>query len=136
MPRRRNQAVSRFNQLQRQAGQVLAGLREEIRAKEAELRRLEEEASKLRGLAPGAVPTAAGVTRRAGRINLRTVLTELPEQFNASNLRSLRPLTDKRSSEIFAAITRWIDAGLVKRKARGLYELVKQSKERKPKKAT
>ncbi|MGO9061793.1 MAG: hypothetical protein ACLQU2_31135 [Candidatus Binataceae bacterium] len=114
----------------------MAGLREEIRAKEAELRRLEEEASKLRGLAPGAVPTAAGVTRRAGRINLRTVLTELPEQFNASNLRSLRPLTDKRSSEIFAAITRWIDAGLVKRKARGLYELVKQSKERKPKKAT
>jgi hypothetical protein len=135
MRKRRNQAVLRFSQLQRRAGQVLAGLREEIRAKEAELRRLKDEASKLSGLVPSTVPTAAGVARRAGRINWRTVLTQLPKQFKASNLRSLRRLKNKRSSEIFAAITRWIDAGLVKRKARGLYERVEQSKERKPKKA-
>jgi hypothetical protein len=94
MPRRRNEAVSRFSQLQRQARQALAGLREEIRAKEAELRHLKDEASKLRGfVGPVAVRTAAGVARRAGRINWRTVLTELPEQFNASSLRSLRRLS-------------------------------------------
>ena len=31
---------------------------------------------------------------------------------------------DKRPSEVFAAITRWIDAKMVKRKSRGVYERV------------
>jgi hypothetical protein len=34
----------------------------------------------------------------------------------------VRGLKSKRPSEIFAAITRWIDAGLAKRKKRGIYE--------------
>ena len=33
-------------------------------------------------------------------------------------------LAKKRSSEIFAALTRWIDGGLVKRKEHGVYEKV------------
>jgi hypothetical protein len=39
-------------------------------------------------------------------------------------VRKVRGLKDKRSSEIFAAITRWIDAGAVKRRGRGTYERV------------
>jgi hypothetical protein len=41
----------------------------------------------------------------------------------------------RTSSEIFAAITRWSDARLVKRKTRGLYERVNESRDRRPKKA-
>jgi hypothetical protein len=41
---------------------------------------------------------------------------------------------DKRSSEVFAAIARWIDAKMVKRKERRLYERVQQSQARKPRK--
>ena len=37
-------------------------------------------------------------------------------------IRGTRGLREKRPSEIFAAVTRWIDAGLVKRRARGVYE--------------
>jgi hypothetical protein len=63
-----------------------------------------------------------GVTipRRRGR----QLLTKV------SQIRAVRGLKDKRSSEIFAAITRWMEAGSVKRKKRGLYERVQQ----KPKK--
>jgi hypothetical protein len=43
-------------------------------------------------------------------------------------------MKDKRSSEVFAAIARWIDAKMVKRKKRGLYERVQQSQVRKAKK--
>ncbi|HTW88772.1 MAG TPA: hypothetical protein VMD75_12285 [Candidatus Binataceae bacterium] len=40
-------------------------------------------------------------------------------------MRDVRGLKGKRSSEIFAAITRWIDAGAVKRRERGVYERAK-----------
>ena len=36
-----------------------------------------------------------------------------------SQIRTVRGLKNKRSSEIFAAITRWVEAGSVKRKKRG-----------------
>jgi hypothetical protein len=49
----------------------------------------------------------------------------MPKQFKAANMRAVRGLKDKRSSETFAAITRWIDAGTAKRRARGAYERVK-----------
>jgi len=52
------------------------------------------------------------------------VLNQLPKQFQASHIRAVRGLKNKRPSEIFAAITRWIEAGTVKRKARGAYERV------------
>jgi hypothetical protein len=129
MPRRSSSAVgSAFDQLQQQARQLLGVLRKEIRTKEAELNRLKEDESRL-GVVTGRAAEAGGAggvrTRRAvggGRINWRTVLEELPKQFKASDIRGIRGLKDKRPSEIFAAITRWIEAGMVKRKARGLYE--------------
>jgi hypothetical protein len=54
------------------------------------------------------------------------VLEQLPKQFKAPDIRQIRGLKDKRSSEIFAAVTRWIQAGTVKRKERGLYERVSE----------
>ncbi|MGH7915074.1 MAG: hypothetical protein ACREPW_10565, partial [Candidatus Binataceae bacterium] len=71
---------------------------------------------------PRAVSAGGGGRSGCGRINWRNVLAQLPKQFKAANVRQLRGLKDKRPSEIFAAITRWIDAGLAKRKTRGLYE--------------
>jgi hypothetical protein len=43
-------------------------------------------------------------------------------------VRELRAVQNKRPSEIFAGITRWIEAGSVKRKERGLYEKVQPRK--------
>jgi hypothetical protein len=125
MPRRRNAATA-FRHVQQQARAIVNNLRNEIRAKEAELKRLKDEESKLSVLT-GRVGAPAGRPagrRRGGRINWRTVLTQLPKQFKASHIRQVRGLRGKRPSEIFAAITRWMDAGSVKRKARGLYERV------------
>ncbi|MGH7915853.1 MAG: hypothetical protein ACREQE_00170 [Candidatus Binataceae bacterium] len=127
MPRTRSaeRPSSAFRQVQQQARTLLMNLHKEIRAKEAELRRLKEEESSLVQLtgrvARGAGEDGAG---RGGRIDWRAVLNQLPKQFNASNIRSVRGLKAKRPSEIFAAITRWIDAGMVKRKSRGVYERV------------
>ncbi len=125
MPRKRSvgRTASAFRQVQQQARALLGNLRKEIRVKEAELNRLKGEEERLGALVGGAAPGAA---RRAGgaggRINWRNVLAQLPRQFKASDVRGVRGLKGKRPSEIFAAITRWIDAGLAKRKARGLYE--------------
>jgi len=52
------------------------------------------------------------------------VLSALPKQFKAADVRNVRGLKQKRPSEIFAAITRWIDAGAARRRARGVYERV------------
>jgi hypothetical protein len=71
---------------------------------------------------PRAASGGGGGGGGGGRINWRSVLAQLPKQFKASNVRQVRGLKDKRPSEIFAAITRWIEAGLAKRKTRGLYE--------------
>jgi len=135
MPRRKGSAstASAIRQVRRQAGVVLAKLRKDIRAMETELARLKHDEDLWgrlagRGGAGGAVaraPRAAGGGGGGGgggRINWRNVLAQLPKQFKASNVRQVRGLKDKRPSEIFAAITRWIEAGLAKRKTRGLYE--------------
>jgi len=132
MPRRKGSAssTSAIRQFRRQAGSVLAKLRKDIRAKELELAGLKREEAALgqiagRGGAGGVVaraPRAARGGGGGGRINWRNVLAQLPKQFKASNVRQVRGLKDKRPSEIFAAITRWIEAGLAKRKTRGLYE--------------
>jgi hypothetical protein len=124
MPRRKMAGPdSAFRQIQRQARTLLSNLRKQIRSKEIELRRLKEEEGRLTGLTgrPAAAGRAAGAVGR-GRINWRAVLRQVPRQFKAADIRRVRGLRDKRPSEIFAAITRWIDAGLVKRKARGQYE--------------
>lgn len=133
MPRTKGSGstASAIRQVQRQAGSVLAKLRKDIRTKEIELARLKRDEEALGRLA-GSGRAGAGVARvpRAagggggGRVNWRNVLAQLPKQFKASNVRQVRGLKDKRPSEIFAAITRWIEAGLAKRKTRGLYEKV------------
>ena len=74
----------------------------------------------MRGRAAGAVT----------RINWTGVLEQLPQQFKASDIRAVRGVRRKRSSEIFAAIARWTEAGLVKRKERGLYERVQPPRPR------
>ena|SRR5437899_434023 len=132
MPRkRRTSAVaSAFHQVQQQAQSLLSNLYKEIRGKEMDLHRLKEEASRLglllggRGRArvgrPPGRPSAEG--RRGGRVNWRAVLQQLPKQFKAADVRKVRGVKGKRPSEIFAAITRWIESGLAKRKSRGVYE--------------
>jgi hypothetical protein len=132
MPRRKTvQAGTAFQQVQQQARALLLGLRAEIRGKQAELERLKEEETALDRLSgsfgSGATSTAAATTspgrgRRAGRVDWSGILQQLPKQFKAADVRGIRSVTGKRSSEIFAAITRWIEGGSVKRKARGLYE--------------
>jgi hypothetical protein len=138
MPRRKSiDENSAFRQVQEQARTLLQNLRKDIRAKEAELKRLREEEARFGRLVggPGAARQAAsngaGTAARgrpsasgSGRINWREVLEQVPKQFNAADVRSIRGLKGKRPSEIFAAITRWIEAGSVKRKSRGLYERV------------
>ena len=136
MPRRKGSAstASAIRQVRRQAGAVLAKLRKDIRTMETELARLKHDVdlwgrlagrgSAGRGVAraPRAAGSGGGGGGGGGRINWRNVLAQLPKQFKASNVRQVRGLKDKRPSEIFAAITRWIEAGLAKRKTRGLYE--------------
>lgn len=138
MPRRKGSTstASAIRQVRRQAGAVLAKLRKDIRAMETELARLKHDEDLWGRLAGGGsagravarAPRAAGGGSGGagggggGRINWRSVLGQLPKQFKASNVRQVRGLKDKRPSEIFAAITRWIEAGLAKRKTRGLYE--------------
>jgi hypothetical protein len=51
------------------------------------------------------------------------VLEQLPKRFEPYQIRTVRGLKNKWSSEIFAAIIHWIEAGTVKRKDRGLYAL-------------
>jgi len=131
MPRTTTAGSSAFTQVQAQARELLAKLRSEIRTKDAELRRLRQEESKLAASTgqPGMAATNGGMGagRRGARsrINWGDVLSKLPKQFKASDIRTVRGLRDKRSSEIFAAITRWIEAGAVKRRDRGMYERTK-----------
>jgi hypothetical protein len=127
MPRRSNTegSTSAFRRVQQQARSLLMNLRKEIRAKEAELKRLKDEETSLGRLTGRAMSTAASPRAgrpSSGRIDWSTVLSQLPKQFNASHIRAVRGLKNKRPSEIFAAITRWIEAGTVKRKSRGVYE--------------
>jgi hypothetical protein len=131
MPRISTGGSSAFTQVQAQARELLAKLRADIRTKTAELNRLTQEESKLAALTgqPARAVTNGGMgaSRRGARarINWGDVLTKLPKQFKASDIRAVRGLRDKRSSEIFAAITRWIDGGGVKRRDRGMYERLK-----------
>ncbi len=136
MPRK---SVSAFSQLQQQAKKLLEGLAAEIQSKKSELTRLEQEFEQVTGIAGlrGASLTSkrarTKATARQGgagtsgsrRINWTEVLAKLPQEFKASDIRSIRGLKSKHASELFAAITRWIDSGTVKKKARGAYLRVK-----------
>jgi len=125
MPRKKTSrgAASAFLQVQRQARTLLMNLRKDIRSKESILSKLKQEEARLGSLIGRGAGAAAG-TVSSGRVNWRTVLASLPKQFKAADVRQVRGLKGKRPSEIFAAITRWIEAGTAKRKARGVYERV------------
>ena len=126
--------ASAIRQVRRQAGAVLAKLRKDIRAMETELARLKHDEDLWERLAVGRGSAGGGVARApraasgrgggggGGRINWRNVLAQLPKQFKASNVRQVRGLKDKHPSEIFAAISRWIETDMVERKTRGVYE--------------
>ena len=136
MPRRKKAGgvSSALRNVQKQAQAILISLRKEIRAKEQELFHLKHQESNLGRLTGTAAtraaamaakaPAAASTAKRGGRVNWRAVLEQLPKQFKAAHIRDIRGIKGKRPSEIFAAITRWIEAGTVKRKARGVYERV------------
>ena len=137
MPRRKNAdgLTSSLQQVQKQAQALLISLRREILAKEQELLDLKSEEASLGRLTGSRVTPAARVAApqaaapaarasRGGRVNWRSVLEQVPKQFKAAQVRDIRGLKGKRPSEIFAAITRWIEGGTVKRKARGLYERI------------
>jgi hypothetical protein len=141
MPRRGSvRTGSGLAQLQTQVKQLAVNLRREISAKEAELGRLKDEESKLSGvfglraISGGGTAASRAIGGGRARINWGSVLERLPQQFKAGDIHKVRGLKDKRSSEVFAAITRWTEAGTVKRKERGLYERVQKSQPRSPKK--
>ena len=129
MPRRKSlQGAQAFEQVRRQARNLVVALRGEIRVKEAELKRLKDEEAALSRLGGSASAAAARVGRpaRSGkggrrRVDWGSILQQLPKQFKAADIRMVSSVKNKRPSEIFAAITRWIEAGTVKRKARGVY---------------
>ncbi len=132
------QVRSALCQVQGKARQVLKSLAQEIRAKESDLRRLRDDEAKLAALAGQRSASVSRSERRAlgkggGRINWRAVLEKLPNEFKASHIRAVPRIKDKRPSEVFAAIARWIDAKMVKRKERGLYERIQPPRARKPK---
>jgi hypothetical protein len=126
MPRKKvsRGAASAFQQVQRQARTLLINLRKDIRMKESILSKLREEEARLGSLIgrSGGGASKAISSGPRGRVNWRAVLSSLPKQFKAADVRNVRGLKGKRPSEIFAAITRWIDSGAAKRKARGVYE--------------
>src|SRR5438876_10689648 len=111
MPRKKitGGVSSAFRQVQQRAGALLLSLRNEIRAKEADLRRLRDGVSSLERLAGRAVATrpADGGSRRStggGRVNWSAILEQLPKQFKAADVRGIRGGQHKRASAVFAAI--------------------------------
>jgi hypothetical protein len=127
MPRKKSSGgvASAFQQVQRQARTLLLNLRKDIRTKESLLSKLRAEEARLGSLigrAGGGVKAIRGGSR--GRVDWRSVLSALPKQFKAADVRNVRGLKQNRPSEIFAAITRWIDAGAARRRARGVYERI------------
>ena len=133
-PKKAASVSSALQQVQKQARALLISLRKEILAKEQELLHLKNEEASLGRLTGSttksatrmAAPKGTGTVSATsgGRVNWRSVLEQLPKQFKAAEVRDIRGLKGKRPSEIFAAITRWIEGGTVKRKARGLYERI------------
>ncbi len=130
MPRRKNtRVVQAVRQIVTQARRLLTRLRDEIRGLEAHLQGLKTGEAKLAMLAKdqtgGATVRRPASRRVSKRISWGAVLEQLPKEFKASDVRQVRGLKDKGPSELFAAIARWIQAGSVKKKARGVYVRVK-----------
>ncbi len=126
MPRPKQDSASAYERLREQAVTALSKVRKDIRTIESELSGLRRQEEQL-GLITGDVSSprnGSNASGHRGRMDWREVLTKLPKRFKASDVRKVRGLANKRSGEIFGAVTRWIDAGMVKRKERGVYERV------------
>ena len=94
MPRKAREMNSRFEQVQKQAQQLLANLRREIRSKEDELRRLKDEDLKLAGLLGQQRPAAA-----ARQLQMAVALARLESigdaSWNRCRSSSKRPMFTK-----------------------------------------
>lgn len=120
-----NDTTSPLYQVQRHARIVLNGLRRKINDLQVELEKLKAEEEVLSHVVEGpeaSAPAGVDSTGRA-RTNWGKVLDRLPKRFKVSDVEELNGLKG-RTADISAAITRWANAGLVKRTARGLYERV------------
>ena len=127
MPGREQVVSSAYERLRQQAITALSKLRKDIRSIESDLvslRKQEEQLGMITGETPRRAAASNGASTPRGRMDWRAVLEKMPKRFNAADVRKVRGLANKRSGEIFAAVTRWIDTGLVKRKERGVYERV------------
>lgn len=120
-------AIRSFRQLQNQARELHRGLLNQIRLTEAELNRLREEEQRLAAVLHGGVAvidarSARGRrVQRGRRLDWKALVAKVPREFQAADLRKLPELAERRASELFAGITRWIEGGLVKRKKKGVY---------------
>ena len=127
----RDMTESAYLRFTRQAITALKSVRGDIRAAEAklaDLRKQEEWVARVAGqsAAPGAASLApGGAAAPHGRTDWRAVLETLPRRFTAADVRRALAPASKQPSEVFTAVTRWIDRGMVKRKERGVYERVK-----------
>ena len=81
-------AASAFQQVQRQARTLLLNLRKEIRLKESVLSKLKQEEARLGSLIGRVGGSAKSVSSGpTGRVNWRAVLSALPKQFKAADVR-------------------------------------------------
>lgn len=122
-----------YKQIQQQAQVVLRQVQKDIREYEKKLTALRDQERKLSSMFGGKGDSSARAPRRGGwrtstgsgrRTDWSAVLAKLPKQFKATDIRKAPGMSEKRASEIFAGITRWINAKQVKRKERGEYERV------------
>jgi hypothetical protein len=119
----RTQIESAYLKIREQAVNALRRTSAEILARESELDELRKQEQQISGLfEPVRGPERQGASGQ--RTNWGTVLEQLPGEFKASDVRKVRGIGEKPSSEIFAAITRWIMAKAIKRKERGVYQRV------------
>lgn len=116
--------ASPYDRLRSEAVKALQGIQREIRRRETELSELRQQEQKIQSVMGRPAKEAVPKGGPRSRIDWRAVLSRLPKQFTAADVRKVRGLAGKHSREIFAGITRWIDAKLVKRKERGVYERV------------
>ena len=91
------EAASAFQQVQRQARTLLLNLRKEIRVKESALSKLKQEEARLGSLIGRSSGSAKSISSGpTGRVNWRAVLSALPKQFKAADVRNVRGLKGKR----------------------------------------
>lgn len=128
-----------------QVRQARAALKREIDKKERELATLRRQHQRAGRLLQAPAKTGrrrgARVGRRAPRTRWQKILKSLPRSFTAETLASSRRLAKRPKAQLYAAITRWKKAGLVKTIGKGRYERVekaagaKKAVRRKPKAA-